>query len=300
MIHYEHCPVCQSANIIKVLAAKDYTVSQDTFNIWQCAHCSLRFTQDVPAADEIGKYYKSEDYISHTESSRGIINALYLQVRKFTLRSKRNFVEEYAGGENRLLLDVGAGTGAFVHYMQKHGWKAEGIEPDDNAISRALSAYGIHLRNSSELFRLPPHSYDAITLWHVLEHVHELHKYMTQLKTLLQKDGSLFIAVPNYTSVDAEIYQGSWAAYEVPRHLYHFSPASMQQLASLHGLTIEKCQPMWFDSFYVSMLSEKYQKKSAGVVRGFLSGLRSNSKALAKPRKASSLIYVMRASHDSA
>jgi 2-polyprenyl-3-methyl-5-hydroxy-6-metoxy-1,4-benzoquinol methylase len=293
MIHYEKCPVCESARIQKVLAARDYTVSQQTFEIWQCAHCAVRFTQDVPAAAEIGRFYKSEQYISHTETNRGFINSLYLRVRKITLRNKKKFIEQQTGLSNGSILDIGAGTGAFLHFMKQQGWDVSGVEPDEEAIQRAVTQYKVFLRPSQDLFQLPNDSFDVITMWHVLEHVHELHRYIDQIKLLLKQNGTLFIAVPNYTSYDAEKYQEYWAAYDVPRHLYHFSPASMQELARMHGFTIKKWQPMWFDSFYVSMLSEKYKGGSLGMFKAFARGLRSNSKAISKPRKASSLIYVM-------
>lgn len=293
MITYDRCPVCDSAGIQKFLTATDHTVSNEPFEIWQCANCSLRFTQNIPGQDDIGRYYQSEEYISHTETSKGIVNRLYLLVRQFTLRSKENFIKEQTGLKNGNLLDVGAGTGAFVHRMETAGWRATGLEPDEKAIQRASSQYGLSLQPVSSLFRLEPAGFDAITLWHVLEHVHDLHGYMDQMKKLLKPSGKLFIAVPNYTSYDAEHYRSNWAAYDVPRHLYHFSPAAMHLLAGKHGLSIKKMQPMWFDSFYVSMLSEKYETGRPGVLRGFIRGLRSNSKALSNRRKASSLIYVM-------
>jgi 2-polyprenyl-3-methyl-5-hydroxy-6-metoxy-1,4-benzoquinol methylase len=293
MITYERCPVCDAAGIQKFLTATDHTVSNEQFEVWQCANCSLRFTQGVPDQDNIGKYYQSEDYISHTETSKGIVNRLYLLVRQFTLRSKENFIKEHTGLKNGNLLDVGAGTGAFVHRMQTAGWQVTGLEPDDKAIQRASSQYGLSLLPVSSLFHLRPASFDAITLWHVLEHVHDLHGYMAQLKNLLNPSGKLFIAVPNYTSDDAEFYRAHWAAYDVPRHLYHFSPAAMNVLVEKHGLRVKKMQPMWFDSFYVSMLSEKYKTGKPGVLKGFIRGLRSNSKALSNRRRASSLIYVI-------
>jgi 2-polyprenyl-3-methyl-5-hydroxy-6-metoxy-1,4-benzoquinol methylase len=295
MIHYDKCPVCASSAIQRVLTAKDHTVSGKSFDIWQCAHCSLRFTQDAPSIEEIGDYYRSENYISHTETSKGIINSLYLRVRKYTLRSKRRFVERETGLSKGTILDIGAGTGAYLHHMRQAGWDTEGLEPDAQAINRAAANYSLTLRPSSDLFLLPASKFDAITMWHVLEHVHALHEYIIRIKQLLKQGGTLFIAVPNYTSYDAEKYREFWAAYDVPRHLYHFSPAAMQELARIHDLTILKYQPMWFDSFYVSMLSEKYRGNILGPANAVLAGMRSNGKAFSKNRKASSLIYVLRA-----
>jgi len=299
MIHYRTCPVCDSEKIQRILTAIDYTVSHQEFEIWQCAHCSLRFTQDIPSAEQIGKYYQSEEYISHSETSKGLVNWLYLKVRKFTLTGKRKIIESETGIKNGTILDVGAGTGAFLHHMKSSGWAVQGVEPDAKAIQRAASQYHLQLQPAESLFQLPQSAFDAITLWHVLEHVHELHNYVSELKNLLKPGGKLFIAVPNYTSLDAHHYQEHWAAYDVPRHLYHFSPAAMQQLMSMHGMAIQKIIPMWFDSFYVSLLSEKYQKSSLALVRGFISGTRSNSKAFSNRRKASSVIYVVAPAHRS-
>ncbi|HUQ64927.1 MAG TPA: class I SAM-dependent methyltransferase [Flavitalea sp.] len=294
MISYQRCPVCDSSGIQQALTATDHTVTLEKFSIWQCANCSLRFTQDVPDANEIAKYYKSENYISHSETDKGIINWLYLQVRKYTLSSKRNFICNETGIKKGILLDIGAGAGAFVHHMKFHGWKVNGVEPDTTAIERASSEYGIQLLPAASLFSLQGQLYDAITMWHVLEHVHDLHAYISHIKSICKTGGKIFIAVPNYTSYDAIHYESTWAAYDVPRHLFHFSPASMQELMKKHGCVIEKIQPMWFDSFYVSLLSERYKTGHPNLLKGFWNGLRSNMKAASKFRRASSIIYVIR------
>ncbi|MEO8582476.1 MAG: class I SAM-dependent methyltransferase [Flavitalea sp.] len=291
MIRYGRCPVCDSSAISKALSAKDNTVTNESFEIWQCANCSLRFTQDVPNEIEIVRYYRSETYISHSNSSKGIVNSIYLIVRNFTLRSKRKFIERITGLKKGTILDVGAGTGAFLSNMQKGGWYVEGVEPDDSAIKKARLLHGLILKPSAALFQLSQKGYDVITMWHVLEHVHSLHQYIEQLKLLCKARGKILIAVPNYTSNDGEHYLSDWAAYDVPRHLYHFSPASMHALMQKHGCTIQHIYPMWLDSFYVSMLSEKYKKSSFQLFRGFWNGLQSNSKALRNNRRASSLIY---------
>ena len=294
MITYQRCPVCDSTGIQQVFTARDHTVSSQSFGIWQCAHCSLRFTQNIPEQSEIGSFYKSVNYISHSETNKGIVNWLYLRVRKLTLSSKRRFIEEETGIKKGMLLDIGAGAGAFVHHMKQYNWNAEGVEPDSHAIERAKQEYGLQLHPSSHLFSFQGEIFDAITMWHVLEHVHDLHGYIDHIKSICKPGGKIFIAVPNYTSFDAGHYGSSWAAFDVPRHLYHFSPASMQELMKKHNCTIEKLQPMWFDSFYVSLLSEKYKTGHSNLLKGFWYGLRSNIKALSNKRRASSVIYVIR------
>lgn len=292
-IHYTHCPVCGSVDIQDVMSAKDYTVSGEIFEITECKNCSLRFTQDVPDASSIGPYYKSEDYISHTDTSKGLVNKLYRTVRKRTLTGKRRLIEKETGLKKGDLLDIGSGTGAFANEMKQSGWNVFGLEPDEGARAVAEKSYGIALHEMNWLYELKPGAFDAITLWHVLEHVHDLQGYVATFKSLLKDNGKLFIAVPNYTSADASQYKEYWAAYDVPRHLYHFSPRSMQVLMEKHGLQIIKHRPMWYDSFYVSMLGSKYKTGKTKLVGSFFSGLRSNLKAMGDVKRCSSVIYVI-------
>jgi 2-polyprenyl-3-methyl-5-hydroxy-6-metoxy-1,4-benzoquinol methylase len=271
MIHHSFCPVCKTGNPAYIFSSKDHTVSQELFAIHQCNACNTRFTQDIPAQDAIGAYYASENYISHSDTKMGFINRLYHLVRQITLAGKlRLIASETRKGS---ILDVGCGTGAFLHTMQQGGWEPVGLEPDDNARRKAFSMYGIEAMPSDQIFNLRPGSFDAITMWHVLEHVHLLHEYIDQLKTLMTSTGKLFIAVPNFNSYDANVYRENWAAYDVPRHLYHFSPHSMKVLMNMHGLKVEKIKAMWFDSFYVSLLSEKYKNGKGNMVKAFLTGL---------------------------
>lgn len=293
MIHYTSCPICNSSAIQPQLSAKDHTVSQKEFAIWHCNNCTAGFTQDVPGQDTIGAYYASENYISHSDTKKGIINSLYHTVRKRTLQSKRKLVENETGLPKGTILDIGCGTGAFLDTMKQAGWSITGLEPDDTARQKANELYHIQPQEPGKLFELTAGTYNAITMWHVLEHVHQLHEYIAQVEKLLATNGRAFIAVPNYTSADAATYKTNWAAYDVPRHLYHFSPASMENLLSQHGLKLKTVKPMWFDSFYVSMLSEQYQNGKGNIVKAFFNGFMSNLKALGDTRKCSSVIYVI-------
>ena len=292
-IHYTHCPVCGSAAINPVLSAEDYTVSHETFMIAECNDCSVRFTQDVPDSHSISPYYKSETYISHTNTSKGLINSLYQLVRKKTMIAKRKLLQKTTGLQQGKLLDVGSGTGTFAHEMKKSGWDVTGLEPDADARKVAAQLYQIELTDINQFYKLPVGNFDAITLWHVLEHVHDLQVYVQQLKKLLSGKGKLFIAVPNYTSKDAAVYKECWAAYDVPRHLYHFSPRAMQVLMERNGLKVEKHKAMWYDSFYISMLSSKYKNGKPNFLAACWYGLLSNIAALGNKRKCSSVIYII-------
>ena len=292
-IHYTYCPACKGTAIQPVLTVEDYTVSHETFAVWHCNSCTLRFTQDIPAASAIGKYYQSENYISHTNTSKGLVNRLYHIVRSYTLGSKKKLIQSVSSRNTGTLLDVGAGVGAFAAYMRQQGWQVTGLEPDAETRKRAQEQNRIALQDTADLFKLPAANFDVITMWHVLEHVHQLDEYLIQLKALLKPGGVLLIAVPNYTSHDAAHYQQYWAAYDVPRHLYHFSPASVRTLLQKQGLSLKNIKPMWFDSFYVSLLSEKYKTGKASIVKGFWRGFVSNLKAAGNKEKCSSLIYMI-------
>jgi SAM-dependent methyltransferase len=294
VIHYTTCPACNASDIQPVLTAKDYTVSQQEFQIWECRQCTLRFTQDIPTQAEIGAYYESVNYISHSNTKEGMVNKLYHRVRERSLENKRKLLAAHlkSSGTPRLL-DVGAGIGAFLSHMKQHSWQVEGVEPSDAARKQAVSQFGISLHPSQYLHNPALGNFDSITMWHVLEHVHTLHEYLDRLHQLLKPDATLFIAVPNYTSYDAAAYGRYWAAYDVPRHLYHFSPDAMKGLLNKHRFTLKAVEPMWYDSFYVSMLSEQYKTGNGSLVKGGITGVVSNLKTTFNKKRCSSLIYVI-------
>lgn len=288
---YATCPVCKSTQIQEVLRAKDHTVSKEDFSVYHCANCTHRFTNPVPGAADIGPYYQSEEYISHSNTSKGFINWAYQLVRKRTLRSKRNLVKGITGKQQGKLLDIGAGTGAFLSAMKTAGWETIGLEPDAGARQVAKETWGVDLQPIENFFHLENESVDAVSMWHVLEHVHELDAYLEKIYALLKPGGKWLVAVPNYTSWDADKYQEGWAAYDVPRHLYHFSPKSMQTLVERGNFKLIGTKRMPFDSFYVSMLSERY--KNGSMIKGVWNGFCSYISASGNKNRCSSLIYLM-------
>ncbi len=291
-IHYTTCPACDKQDFIEIFSVQDYTVSKEKFLLAQCENCTIRFTQQVPNLQAIGAYYKSENYVSHSDTAKGFINMLYHKVRKITLQSKAALIQKITGMRAGTLLDIGAGTGAFLHTMQERGWQVTGLEPDADARQLAFKKHELNLLDADQLKCLPLQHFDAITLWHVVEHIHDLNAYFDTIYNLLKPGGKLFIAVPNYTSYDASHYQQHWAAYDVPRHLYHFSPMAMDLFLQKHQLEIITEKPLWFDSFYISLLSEKYRTGKTHLFRAFFIGLRSNMAALFKTKSCSSVIYI--------
>ena len=299
-IYRTACPACGSTDIAEALTATDHTVSQEPFAIWHCAACTLRFTQNAPEPEFIGRYYASEDYVSHSNTSKGFVNAAYQRVRDVTLVQKRLLMRELTGKRTGRVLDVGCGTGEFLHTMHAAGWLARGLEPDAGARGFAEAEYGLDVDEPDALFAtgerdLARTDWDVVTLWHVLEHVHRLHDYLTRLRTLIGADGTLVIAVPNYTSPDAAHYGAEWAAYDVPRHLYHFSPAALTRLLDRHDLRVRALRPMPFDAFYVSLLSERYAHGRLRPAHALVEGVKSWAPALGDARRASSVMYVCEA-----
>jgi len=282
------CPACEQKNTTAFLEVKDHFLSKETFQLQQCSSCGLVFTTPRPPLERIGDYYKSEDYVSHSSTKKGFVNSVYNRVRNYTLNQKVKQVRKLISGKK--LLDIGAGTGHFLKRAQDSGFSVLGLEPDSDARKVALEQNQIELRTLDQLYHLDNDSYDCVTMWHVLEHVYDLREDVNQISSLVKPGGVWIIAVPNYTSFDARYYGSFWAAYDVPRHLYHFSPASVVPFIEQFGFQFEEQLPMKFDAYYVSMLSEKYKGGSLlNALRiGWLSNLRSGN------GKCSSQIYVFR------
>jgi 2-polyprenyl-3-methyl-5-hydroxy-6-metoxy-1,4-benzoquinol methylase len=292
-IHYLKCPLCQHASIAEAFTSRDFSISQETFAIWACPSCSVRFTQNAPDESEMARYYRSDNYISHSDTSKGLVNRVYKLARRFTLRAKRRQMEQISGRRQGQMLDIGCGTGAFLHTMQQAGWEVTGLEPDSGARNKARQLYDLDVGDIGQLSQLPAGRYHLITLWHVLEHIYDLHGAFFHIHRLLAPGGKLIVAVPNYLSTDAAQYGPHWAAWDLPRHLYHFSPQSIRCLAGIHGMAVMRVYPMWLDAYYIALLSEKYRGKGLVWPRAAWAGLRSSAATLWKREKASSLVYVI-------
>lgn len=271
------------------IKVQDHSVSNENFELLLDADLQLLKTHPQPALENLGSYYESEDYISHTDAKRSLFEKIYHIVKSYSLKKKVRLINSYHK-EKGNLLDIGAGTGDFLVTAKVAGWQTTGIEPNENAKNLAISK-GISFENSIE--SIENQQFDVITMWHVMEHVPDVEYQIKQLKRLLKPNGTLIIAVPNYKSFDAQHYGKFWAAYDVPRHLWHFSKTSIEKLVSRENMKLEKILPMIFDSFYVSLLSEKYKTGKMNFFSAFWIGLRSNLKANTS-KEYSSHIYVIK------
>ena len=256
----QQCPVCDGKAFSPFLTCTDFFVSGEQFSIKQCNSCGFKITENIEDEDNIGAYYQSENYISHSNTSKGVVNSIYHAVRKYMLGRKRILVEKATSLKTGQILDVGTGTGFFLNEMKQNGWQVTGTEKSSDARDFAKKEFNLDNLPSEKLFTLKDKSFDVITLWHVLEHIHLINENMETFHRLLKEKGKLIIAVPNHSSTDAKHYKEFWAAYDVPRHIWHFAPKQMKQLGEIHGFKLSSLHTMPFDSFYVAMLSEKYKK----------------------------------------
>ena len=287
------CPICASNKLSNSFECLDYTVTRETFVIQKCDSCSFLFTNPRPKIDEISKYYKSDTYISHTNSEKGILNKVYQAIRDRAIRKKVELIESY-GPLPKAILDYGCGTGEFLSKAKAAGWVSSGLEPDPDARKLAITNHDLKVGQLTDLQLFEKAQFGVITLWHVLEHVHSLQETIAQFHRILSAEGVLIIAVPNCKALDAQEYKSYWAAYDVPRHLYHFSREVMALLMEKNGFKIDSIQPMFFDPFYISLLSEKYKSGWMNPVKAFLMGIKTTLKGKRNIDLNSSLVYVIK------
>lgn len=292
-----HCPLCASNDIELFLNTQDYSVSHGTFKIDRCKNCNFIFTNPRPNEFEIGKYYDSESYQSHHNESKSLLNKLYSWARTIAVKGKIDLVKQYDSYPEKFVIDIGCGTGFFLQECVKHDWRVAGTEPDKDARNIASKHSNVAIVPTIFDDTLTDRKFTTITMWHVLEHVHRLHETIEWIHQHLKDNGVLIVAVPNVNSYDAHKYKSTWAALDVPRHLYHFTRETIHNLMNKHQFQIESIKPMWFDSYYVSMLSTKYKTGRIKWFDTFIAGTISNLKGYASHHNnlnTSSLIYILK------
>ena len=314
IINITNCPICSSSNTSKAFDAVDHFSTKETFPICDCTSCGFRFTNNFPSEDSIGRYYDSPDYISHSDSKSGLINRLYHFFRKQMLKKKVNLVAKQVGPEQQLsqkaleskyskktkskdnirLLDIGSGTGYFLNAAKERGYTVTGIEKDSNARDYAITNFALDIKDEQSLWSIENDSFDVITLWHVLEHMENLNEVVAKINSILKPDGVVILALPNHNSHDAKKYKGYWAAYDVPRHLWHFTPDTVEKLLGKHLFNIIKQKTMPLDAFYISMLSEKYRGSGSltQYIKAIVVGTVGYLLSLSDINNSSSVIYI--------
>ena len=286
-----YCPICQKTGFTLFLNVKDYFLTKEIFSIYKCDNCWFKFISPRPDNGEINRYYQSDEYISHDSKKTSLLSQIYKFARKFSIKSKYKIVRKYIQAGK--ILDIGCGTGEFLNYCKSKGFDITGVEPSEKAGSYAQQVNNVPVIRKLTDLKPIEYSFDCITMWHVLEHIHDLNDTITLVKRLLAVNAVLVVAVPNCDSWDAQKYSNFWAAYDVPRHLYHFNGSTLSQLVSNHGFEILKVIPQKLDAFYVSMLSEKYQSGRINYLKSFFFGFWSNFQARKFGRGYSSQIFIL-------
>lgn len=293
MIHYHSCPLCFSNNIAHYLRCVDFFLTSENYDLFNCVSCGFVFTQNRPDDNDIGKYYDSPEYASHN-SSKGLLNLFYRISRSIMLTIKSCLIKRITGIKSGYLLDIGSGAGNFLAKMKDIGWKVKGIEINEKARVASSSKFGLEVLSPDQLPLLDAGSFDCITFWHVMEHLNDPELYLRNALSLLKPEGFCIVALPNCGSSDAQHYKQYWAAFDVPRHFWHFTPESFSFLSRKIGFPVISVKRLPADVFYISMLSEKYKGSKLYFIMGFLKGLWFSLLSAANKQKTSSLIYIIR------
>ncbi|MBP8959284.1 MAG: class I SAM-dependent methyltransferase [Bacteroidales bacterium] len=296
-VNYKECPLCENPGIRYLFTCRDYLVSGESFEIFSCPQCSFEFTQNHPSEEELQEYYKSDNYLSHSDSGTSFTDKLYYITRKIMLGRKKSSLKIITGINSGRILDIGSGTGSFAGYMKKAGWDATGIEINEKAREYSVKKYGIKAFSPEMLESFPDNSFDCITMWHVLEHLYDPLKTLAEIRRLLKPERQALIALPNSLSYDSLHYGRFWAARDVPRHLWHFNSISFTFIASKAGFEVTKVKRLPADVFYISYLSEKNKGSRLPFIKGIFKAIAFSFLSLFDKYKSSSLIYVIRATN---
>jgi 2-polyprenyl-3-methyl-5-hydroxy-6-metoxy-1,4-benzoquinol methylase len=294
MVHHSACPLCTNEEIRLQFSCNDHFVTGRTFGIFKCSSCGFIFTQDSPDESEIAQFYESDEYISHSDSAKGFTNKVYRNARSLMLKRKKNLINKITRLRTGTLLDIGSGTGYFAGVMKKSGWLAKGIEINEKARTFSISHFGLEVYPPERIPTFEKESFDCITLWHVLEHFHDPFNYISEIRRLLKPGAVCVIALPNSGSFDARHYDRFWAAWDVPRHLWHFTPATFRLFAEKSGLILENLKILPLDVFYISQLSEKYKGSMLPFVTGMIKATFFAFLSFINKSKSSSVIYILR------
>jgi 2-polyprenyl-3-methyl-5-hydroxy-6-metoxy-1,4-benzoquinol methylase len=293
MITHSACPLCSSGKISIYLKCTDHLLSREEFVLLKCRECGFVFTGKYPDEQNIGSYYESENYISHDDYAKGFQNHIYLLARSLMLKKKRRIIQKATRLTKGRILDIGCGTGYFAATMKKGGWDVNCIEPNVKARDFARSHFALDVLSPEHISELPSGTFDCITLWHVLEHFHEPFSYAQEIKRLLKPEGVCICALPNCSSSDASHYGEYWAAFDVPRHLWHFTPETFRLFTQKTGFHITEIKSLPLDVFYISILSEKNKGTKFHFIMGMIKSTLFAFRSLLNIERNSSLIYFL-------
>lgn len=296
MVHHVVCPLCSSEKIALHFSCNDHFISRKDFAIFKCSDCGFLLTQDYPEESEIAAFYVSEEYISHSDTSEGLSNKLYQIARTIMLSRKKVLVEKITGLKTGKILDIGSGTGYFATKMKRAGWQTRGIEINEKARNFSITNFGLEVDPPERITAYESNSFDCITLWHVLEHFHDPFKYISEIYRLLKPGGVCVVALPNSSSFDAKSYEQFWAAWDVPRHLWHFNPDTFRLFSDKSGFILENIKILPLDVFYISLLSERYKGSNMAFFKAMSKASFFAFMSVFNRNRSSSVVYILKKS----
>lgn len=287
----DRCLLCGSKELQTAATVKDHSISKEHFNISECGRCGYHFTNPRPSQELLPRYYESESYISHSNTSKSLRDKLYQLARKWALTKKSATIGSYMPSAS--VLDIGCGTGDFLAALRTKGHHVMGIEPNVTARDRATQLHQLVVLPTLDAVS-SLEQFQVLTMWHVLEHMPDPRLTIKRAFALLQQGGYLFIAVPIRNSWDAQHYASGWAALDVPRHLSHFRDNDVRRILADQGFQLVRERKMWLDAFYIAMLSEQYKGRGpiVSLLLGTLMGLWSNFQSVLSGRPTSSMLFV--------
>lgn len=288
------CPLCGAIETVPYATCSDHASSRLQYLLLRCPACGVVFTDNHPEEDEMEQFETLDSQIRRADSPEGITERLYRHVRRRMLRRKAGLVVRQSYRDSGTLLNYGAKRGFFSDHMERKGWKVTSVDRHHENRQFSLEHFHHRMSGMQEMSDFTPETFDVITLWHVFEHENEPERLLDTFHRILRPGGILVMSCPNICSTDAMHYGPYWAAYDVPRHLWHFNPVSLNRLVHRHGFTLMHHEKMPYDCFYISIMSEQYMMHRLAFLRGMAYGLHSWLVSLTRRGRSSSIVYVFR------
>lgn len=231
------CNLCESKYTSFLFAAQDY-ISREYFNVVKCDMCGLVYTNPRPNSEEIDKFYGQHYYGKQNLRFKVLVE---LPIRLFRRQRSRKILRLMDSGR---ILDVGCGRGRMLDEFRKRGWETFGTEFSEQAAGAAREEFGLNVRAIAlKNWGFEDKFFDAITLWHVLEHLPDPHGTLREVNRILKDDGLIVVSTPNFDSFQAKVSKEKWFHLDVPRHYYHFSTRTLTQMLESVGFKVWRQHP---------------------------------------------------------
>lgn len=288
-MEYISCNLCGSSDNEKYYQVRDYNYGMPgVFTIVQCRRCGLVYLNPRPTQGEISSFYPESRYhpfkAIHGAGATIPGSTHWKRALWLTRRTQVGTV-----------LDVGCGSGLFLLAMGALGWNCVGVEPNETAAQHAREVAGLEVLAGDVFAINQVATYDVITLWDVLEHVHSPLDVLVHCNRLLNSDGVIALHAPNWASIERRLFGERWTALDSPRHLYHFSPGTIKQLLKRSGFRVEtlhaKAPVLTLASNVLRWAGDRLYRE--GRSKAFMAKTQSNRKSSPKRLSLIHLVHIL-------